>query len=240
MIRVSHIQRFCVHDGPGIRTTVFVQGCPLRCWWCHNPETQAMEAAHASDRDEAALANELLRDERWWRASGGGVTVSGGEPMLQAAGVARLLRLLRAGGVHCAVETAGTAPREAFKQMAAAVDLWLFDVKCVDPAAFREGTGGDVRVCLDNLRWLAEHTTGAVRVRVPVIGGFNSDKIAMEDIRAWLDTLPRAVDVELLPGHDVPKAVDRSRWPVTSPRPTLEQLGLARDVLCRQRKDVAR
>lgn len=201
-LRVSHIQRFSLHDGPGIRTTVFCQGCGLRCWWCHNPQAQPVDAADAIDWPIEVLIDELERDARYWAASGGGVTVSGGEPLMQAEAVGQLLAELGRRGHHRSVDTCGAASLEAVKRVAPGVDLWLWDVKSMDAAALREATGGDRDRVLANLAWVLGETATPVRARVPVIRGFNDTAEALRPITEWLDGQPRGVTIEPLAGHD--------------------------------------
>ncbi len=201
-LRVQRIQRFCLHDGPGIRTTVFAQGCGLRCWWCHNPQTHPPRGAGSRGWPIGALADELERDRRFFDRSGGGVTLCGGEPLLQPDAAAALLAELGRRGVHRTIDTAGHAPRRAVEQAAPHADLWLWDIKHTDADRFFRGTGGDVRRPLDNLRWLLRNYATPVRVRVPVIAGFNDDPEAISGIGDLLASLPRAVEMELLRGHD--------------------------------------
>lgn len=203
--RVFEIREFTLHDGPGIRTTVFFKGCPLRCAWCHNPEGQsfAVETMVRRDgtrvvcgRDWAAedLARELLRNADIMRQSGGGVTFSGGEPLAQAAFLRELIPLLKAGGVRLAIETSGAAPASDYRAIVGAVDFVYQDLKHHDAGAFRRWTGGDLAVVRANLAWL--QSSGVPHVlRVPVIPGVND---APAD-RAALAALAGASPVEYLP-----------------------------------------
>jgi pyruvate formate lyase activating enzyme len=201
-VLVSHVQRFCLEDGPGIRTTAFVQGCPLRCWWCHNPEARPARAEGAVAWSPRELAVYLARDLRFFRASGGGVTLSGGEPLAQAEAVAVLLRALGRAGVHRCVETSGAGDPDAVLRLAPHVDLWLWDVKSIDPVRYAEGTGADVALPLGNLARVLE-TAATVRVRVSLIRGFNDDDGQVERIADWLSARSRRSPVEVLAGHDL-------------------------------------
>ena len=198
---VNRIQRCCFHDGPGIRTTVFLQGCPLRCWWCHNPETQASESPEATEYEISDLVSILERDARYWGRSGGGVTISGGEPLYQAAALEDLLASLGELGCHRAVETSGAVRADDVHRIDQFADLWLWDVKAVTPATFLEGAGGDVNLVLGNLAWLLESTQTDVVVRIPLIPGFNLEESELAQIAGWLAEQARSVEVELLPGH---------------------------------------
>ena len=140
---VFSIEEFAIHDGPGIRTTVFLKGCPLRCTWCHNPEGISPEPQYMDRRDgrtmcgyaicSGELAGKLLRNKAVYAMNRGGVTLTGGEPLLQAAFAAEVLAALQAAGVHTAVETSGYAAPDVFRRVAGHADLVLFDVKHADP-----------------------------------------------------------------------------------------------------------
>lgn len=251
---VFNIMRFSVHDGPGIRTTVFFKGCPLRCWWCHNPEGQRMEpeviefpercircgdcvgacphgALQLSDRvvrdadlcrhdgvcagvcpsggrqlagrrmTVADVVAEVLKDRVFFEESGGGVTLSGGEPLTQAAFAEGLLAALRARRIHTAVETSGFAPPDALVRISEYVDLWLYDVKVMDAERHRRATGVDNDRILRNLELLAREGR-AVIVRVPVVPGVNDDSANFDAMCAFLFPLGlRRVD--LLPYHRI-------------------------------------
>jgi pyruvate formate lyase activating enzyme len=142
---VFDIQRFSIHDGPGIRTTVFLKGCPLSCLWCHNPESQ-----------------ETGKDVTFYEHSGGGMTVSGGEPMLQFEFARDLLAGARAAGLHTCMETCGYAAQERMLALCPLVDLFLYDIKETDDARHREFTGVSNQPILANLAAL-ERRTAALR-----------------------------------------------------------------------------
>ena len=253
---IFNIQRFCIEDGPGIRTTVFFKGCPLRCLWCSNPESQlpgpqvywqsgdcigcgrcVAACPHGAVRQDAdgisivrercsqclacvkacpsgAMAvygkkittrevlDQVVRDTPFYAQSGGGVTLSGGEPLSQPEFAADILAGCRALGLHTAVETAGFAPREALLKVAAGCDLFLYDVKCVTPQLHRRGTGRENKLILENLKVLSG--MGArLWVRIPVIPGFNGSKEEMERIAEWVAPLPGIEKVDLLAYHSM-------------------------------------
>lgn len=227
VLPVNRIQRFCLHDGPGIRTTVFVQGCSLRCWWCQNPDTIPCGGESTRQMTIASLVETCRRDARYWRQSGGGVTVSGGECLLQGKPLAAFLRRLGEEGCHRAVETSGTAPRRRWAAAAPQVDLWLWDLKAVSADRFREHTGGDVRVGLDNLRWVLAETPAEVVLRVPLINGFNADEVELRRMARWVGQSPRPVTVEILPGHEVGCAMAEGR---PSPRVAEGEVHRATDI----------
>ena len=181
--RIFEIREFTLHDGPGVRTTVFFKGCPLRCAWCHNPEGQSFEIetmtrAHGEKvvcgRDWAvdALAEELLRNADIMVQSGGGVTFSGGEPLAQAKFLLELIPLLKEKGVHLAIETSGHSPAETYRSVVSQVDFVYQDVKLLDSDAFRRWTGGELDVVLENIAWLRGSGVPFV-FRVPCIPAVN-------------------------------------------------------------------
>lgn len=196
VVRISSIQRFSLHDGPGIRTTVFLQGCPLRCPWCANPETQ--EAFGGTLMPVADVMAAVLRDADYYRNSGGGVTFSGGEPFLQPEALEALLTASKAAGLHTAVETCGEVPLAGLMQAKPLTDLFLYDIKHVDPEAFRRVCRGDLKRILENLKAVAEE--GNVIARIPCIPGFNLDE---KTLRAIFDIATGAGirEAHLLPYH---------------------------------------
>ncbi len=202
-MRVHSIQRFCLHDGPGIRTTVFLQGCSLRCWWCHNPKAQAKSCPSTNVWHVDQLLETVERDAPYWRSSDGGITLSGGEPLLQAKAAETFFAEMKRRGHHCTIETAGAAPLSHVQRLAPWVDLWLWDVKSADADVFHRGTEGDVWQVLDNLAWLLNQTEAVVRIRVPLIARFNDDERAQALIADWLVSQRRVAPVEILPGHDI-------------------------------------
>lgn len=167
--RVFDVQRCSVHDGPGLRTTVFLAGCPLRCAWCHNPEAFAGGTARAWTPDDVLA--EVLKDVAFYAVSGGGLTVSGGEPLLQPAFVRELLTRAKARGLHTCVQTSGAVATEALDAVRPWVDLFQVDVKHLDAAAHAALTGQDNARVLASLRHLV--SAGAnVEVRLPLVPGF--------------------------------------------------------------------
>ena len=260
---VLDVRRFSIHDGPGIRTTVFLKGCGLDCWWCHNPESQARGpeavvrgsrcircgacvdacghgAIRWSDADGPVTARErcaacgecaavcwaearelagrtmavmdvlaeVLQDVPFYEESGGGVTLSGGEPLLQAGFAADLLRGCKRHGLHTALDTCGHAPWETFERVRRDVDLFLYDVKLMDDERHRRFTGVSNALILRNLRALAE-AGHRVRFRLPVIPGVNDDAGNLRAVAALAASLPRVDGVDLLPYH--PIGVDKYR-----------------------------
>jgi len=239
LARIFNIQRFSTEDGPGIRTTVFFKGCPLRCAWCHNPEgilprpqllwyaarcigardclTACPEKAltltpggmridrdrctACGDCEEAcpaaalevvgkpwtleALVAEVKKDEPFFRNSGGGVTLGGGEPMMQAAFVAAFLRRCKAEGLSTALDTSGIAPWEKYEAVLPHVDLLLLDLKQMDPARHQEATGVPLAPILENARRLGRASV-PIWVRTPVIPGYTDGRDNVEQVARFI------------------------------------------------------
>jgi glycyl-radical enzyme activating protein len=252
--RIFDIQRFSIHDGPGIRTTVFLKGCPLHCLWCHNPEgipttdqlsflpdkcigcgycfRACPNVAHTSDGEEHILNRELcqvcgkcaeeccakaleivgrdisvtevlaevLRDRPFYETSGGGMTLSGGEPMLQIDFSEALLKAAKEEGLHCALETCGQTEWSRYERVLSHVDLFLFDIKETDPVRHKEYTGADNALILANIKKL--HDSGAAMImRLPTIPGLNDRPEHFQTVAKLVKTLPNLQGVEVMPYH---------------------------------------
>jgi len=202
---VFSIEEFAVNDGPGIRTTVFLKGCPLRCAWCHNPEgwKREIEPIVKKGRTETCgyrisaeeLAKRLRRDAELFRDSGGGITFTGGEPLMQADFLCEVMD--RLDGIHKAVETSGYAPEKAFREVLRRADLLLYDLKLADPVRHREYTGADNAPILRNLQILKASGKPFV-IRVPLVPGVNDTRENMEATLALIQGAPALERVELL------------------------------------------
>jgi pyruvate formate lyase activating enzyme len=203
---VFDIREFTLHDGPGIRTTVFLKGCGLACTWCHNPEglstaPQVMRSP-VGERivgrwyEAEDLAALLRRQADVLAADGGGVSFSGGEPLLQAAFVADVIEGLD--GLHVVLDTSGHAPPEAFARVVERVDLVYLDLKLIDPFEHRRWTGQDNRLVLGNLALLGALGRPFV-ARVPLIPGVTDTPENLAAMARTLAGAPTLERVELLP-----------------------------------------
>ena len=203
---IFSIEEFAINDGPGIRTTVFMKGCPLRCEWCHNPEglSPSPQMMHKKDKtvmcgtviEAGELANKLLRNEQIFRLNQGGVTFTGGEPLLQADFLCEVLGLIRP-RIHCAMETSGYASQKVFRKVLEQLDFVLFDCKHTDDAMHVRHTGVSNRPILRNLQLLKEAGTDFV-LRVPLVPGVNDTRENMLALRDLVSDARHMKRVELL------------------------------------------
>ena len=322
---IFDIKKYSINDGPGIRTTVFLSGCPLSCWWCHNPESQSRTpellyrsnrclacgacvevcpegaislACHceegarsvptkqsqtmqeiASGKDQDRPRNDIITDREkctgcqtcvsvcyssarqssgyettvnevmaqvkreipFYDESGGGVTFSGGEPLMQPTFLSKLLKACRQEEIHTTVDTSGFANWNIFEQIRGNVDLFLFDLKHMDSVRHREVTGVPNEVILDNLKKLAERGH-KILARIPLIPGINDDEENLHASGKFLASLPSLQGVELMGYHDIAQAkYEALGWeyklPNTHP-PTEEAMSHAAKVLTSYRLQV--
>ena len=254
---VFNIQRYCIHDGPGIRTTVFLKGCSMKCFWCHNPESfislpqllvypdkcigcgkcfkLCPAGAHRVTSDKGRdfardlctvcgvcadacyaealvlrgfsasvdhVITEVLKDRSFYDTSGGGVTFSGGEPLLQRVFIEELLKISKAHNLHTVVETAGNVPADTVTAVMQYVDLWLYDIKILDEEKHIRATGKSNRQILENLTMLVNSGEDII-VRIPVITGFNDDAVELEKIAVFISGLKNVKSIELLPFNNL-------------------------------------
>jgi pyruvate formate lyase activating enzyme len=197
-------------DGPGIRTTVFFKGCNLNCLWCHNPESISFAPQNAIEvigthYPPEKLAKILLKDKAYF-GNGGGVTLGGGEPLLNIAYLKELLPLLKAEGINIAVDTAGLFNYSAFEEIADMVDLVLFDLKIMDNAAHIKFTEADNAVILANAQKLGSKTAPKVWVRTPIIPNATDSLENIGAIAAFIkQNMPCIERWELVPFNNLCK-----------------------------------
>ena len=199
---VFNIERFAIHDGEGIRTAVFLRGCPLRCPWCANPESQFIETQPIKWEQPWMTCEEIFevvqRDRDYYRATRGGLTLSGGEALLHAEALLPLMRMCREAGIGVDAETCGQVPAGNILTMLPYVDCFLFDLKTMDAEKLRAVARGDLPLILENFRRIAAVSPDQLAARVPVIPGFNHTEKDIRDIFrfvkvqgvAWVDLLP--------------------------------------------------
>lgn len=248
---IFNIQRYSIHDGPGIRTTVFFKGCPLRCFWCQNPESQSNEAevflirsncrlcgrcvavcptgASSLLEDSATIdrgkcigcgrcveacpgearklvgayvtndevMREVMRDAKFYENSGGGVTLSGGDPIAQPEFALSILRSSKEAGLHTVLDTCGHVAWSTMKRLLDYTDLVFFDIKTIDAKRHRAATGRSNRLILENAKRIAGYRP--MRVRVPIIPNFNNSPEDVRTIARFVREELGAIEMDLLP-----------------------------------------
>ncbi len=207
--RIFDIQRFSVHDGPGVRTIVFLKGCFLRCKWCCNPESQNYDIEEmitdgrkktvGRDVTVGEILPEILKDRVYYRRSGGGLTLSGGETLMQIDFAEALLRAAKENGLNTAVESTGFARFENIERILPYLDYYLMDIKHTDSEKHKKFTSQSNELILKNAPKIAERVN--LTVRVPVIPGFNDTEREIGDIAAFAKTLHGVREIHLLPYH---------------------------------------
>lgn len=221
---IFDIKRFSVNDGPGIRTTVFLKGCPLRCLWCHNPESWSCGIQQSNktitldghefaenqqigfDTSVADVLKELEKERIIMEESGGGVTFSGGEPLMQPAFLLAMLKASRLSGFHTAVDTSGMADRTVLEQIVPYTNLFLYDLKLMDDTLHEKYTGVSNRQMLDNLKWLA-HQKVQIHIRIPLINGITATDENLTEMAVYLEHIKEKVSrIDLLPFHHIGKS----------------------------------
>ncbi|NYB75676.1 glycyl-radical enzyme activating protein [Sedimentibacter hydroxybenzoicus DSM 7310] len=256
-VAIFNIQKFSIHDGPGIRTTVFLKGCPLKCLWCHNPESQEYEKQILYDAEKCVLCGtcvkvcpknaikiegnilttdmdkcdfcglceiyciqearqvvgkhysveevlkEVLKDRIFYEKSGGGVTVSGGEPLMFIDFVEELFKKLKEENIHTAVDTSGAVNFESLERIAEYTDLFLYDIKLMDDEIHKKYIKASNKTILDNLKKLSKIHNN-INIRLPIIEGVNADTDHIERIIDFIKDL-NIKKVNLLPYHDIAK-----------------------------------
>jgi pyruvate formate lyase activating enzyme len=218
---IFDISRFAIHDGPGIRTTVFFKGCPLRCWWCHNPEShkvlpEKFEGCNkrrgynrqlAENNDDIGtevsieyLINEIKKDSIFYEESGGGVTFSGGEPLMQPKFLKSILAECKSNDLHTAVDTSGYLPWKSFKKIIDYTDMFLYDLKIMDSSLHEKYTGVPNDIILENLSKLDKSDKYYI-VRIPIIPGINDTSKNIKSTIDFISSLQNVSGINLLPYH---------------------------------------
>ncbi len=218
---IFDIQGYSVYDGPGIRTCVFFKGCPLRCQWCHNPESHLMkpQAAWLADKGVTEeigeeitpqeIVERVIKDKPFFEISGGGVTLTGGEATMQPAFLLAVLQAFRQEGVHTALETCGHFNPALLETLPDVTDLFLFDIKHAGASIHRAFTGVSNKKILSNFSELLRRAgCGRVTPRIPVIPGFNAHIAAMDGIISLLQEKGYQGPVHLMPYN----ALAKSKW----------------------------
>lgn len=252
---IFNIQKFSVHDGPGIRTTVFLKGCPLKCLWCHNPESQNINNEVLYDSKKCVLCgtcqkicptnaikiendklttdiskcnhcgkcniycingarevvgknynvdevvSEVMKDKVFYKQSNGGVTISGGEPLIQIDFVEELLKRLKEEKIHTAVDTCGAVNFDVLERAAKYTDLFLYDLKLMDDEKHKEYVGVSNKIVIENLKKLSSIHSN-INLRMPIIQGINDDISHIEKTLELIKNL-NIKKINLLPYHNI-------------------------------------
>jgi len=218
---IFDIKRFALHDGPGIRTTVFFKGCPLSCQWCHNPESRSSNVqqiesgrylgdkmlpsamVYGRELSVEAIMETIRRDEHYYSHSGGGVTLSGGEPFQQAEALLDLAIAVKEHDFHLAVDTCGYANPSKIEKLLPYVSLFLFDLKAMDPSLHKEYTGVDNSLIQQNARMIASSGV-PMYIRIPVIPGVNDSENEIRSFDRFIAEIEHGVErIDLLPYHRI-------------------------------------
>lgn len=209
--RIFDIQRYSIHDGIGIRTIVFLKGCALACRWCCNPESQSYEIqtmeingrqkVYGKDVTVREAIETVRRDMPYYDRSNGGLTLSGGESLLQPDFARGLLRAAKELGVNTALESMGFAKYEVIESILPYLDTYLMDIKHMDPEKHKAWTGKENTLMVENAMKIAQSKMCELIIRVPVIPGFNDTAEEILAIAKYADSLPGVEQIHLLPYH---------------------------------------
>ena len=217
---IFDIKHFAVHDGPGIRQTVFFKGCPLNCWWCHNPESQDINSekfVRVTKLDEKEFKKEVTvgykitteelfkiisGDQVFFEESGGGVTFSGGEPLMQTDFLYKIAKLCKQNNIHTCIDTTGFASEKVIKKITEVTDLFLYDIKLIDNELHKKYTGVPIGKILNNLKWLDQNNKKVI-LRFPVIPGVTNTERNISEIKSFTKSLKNINQIDLLPYHNI-------------------------------------
>ncbi len=238
---VFDIQPYSIHDGPGIRTTVFMKGCPLHCVWCQNPESQSARPEEIRDTDGTTrvvgrkmtageVFDEIKKDAIFYRRSGGGITLSGGEPLAQPRFAEAILTLCRDAGFHTALDTTGYGKWSSIHRVFEFCNLVLFDLKHFDSEKHRTLTGVGNAQILDNLRQIRDLDLD-LWIRIPVVPGMNDNDEHLESVTTFLTRELSNAHVFLLPYHQLGEGKYEAlgRTALRIDPPTNERMATIRD-----------
>lgn len=215
---IFDIKHFAVHDGPGIRTTVFFKGCPLSCWWCHNPESINSEPEKiiavitsftgigkkcgkdivGREVTVTEIMQEIMKDVIFYDESGGGVTLSGGEALIQPDFLLSLLMKCKENNIHTCLDTSGYAPKQTFSKILNYVDLFLYDLKLINDDAHKKFTGVSNESIIQNLNYLCESNKQII-IRIPIIPNITDTDVNISQIAEHIANLDYIQRVDILP-----------------------------------------
>lgn len=199
---VFNIKRFALHDGPGIRTTVFLKGCPQACWWCHNPEglNPGLSNGIGERKTAAQVMEEIEKEVIFYDESGGGATFSGGEPLMQPEFLAALMDECRKKQIHVALDTTGCVSPGRFNSLVDKADLFLYDLKIMDDQQHIKYTGTSNRYALENLKTLSQKEKNVI-IRFPMIPGITDNDENVTAIAVFISGLRGIHHLHVLPFH---------------------------------------
>jgi len=220
---IFDIKHYAIHDGPGIRQTIFFKGCPLNCWWCHNPESQSSEIeffykeqkldgkqyktktniGYRISEDE--LFNTILKDKVFFDESNGGVTFSGGEPLQQHQFLLSIAKKCKENSIHTSLDTAGFSPKNMIESISPFIDLFLYDLKLLDDDLHKKHTGVSVKNIINNLLYLDKQNLPTI-IRFPLIPGITDTNKNLIQISEFMKKLNNIHKVDILPYHNISKS----------------------------------
>jgi pyruvate formate lyase activating enzyme len=220
---IFDIKHYALHDGPGIRQTVFFKGCPLSCWWCHNPESQWPEPElHTKSKtlegrvfekeeqigyfiDSSELFRIIESDTLFYDESAGGVTFSGGEPIMQPDFLRETARRCKQAEIHTCLDTCGYADQQDLLRVMPFIDMVLFDIKIGDETLHRKYTGVSHQTILENLRML-DHSGTPTRLRFPIVPGITDTNGNLKKLQHLLSPLKNITSVDVLSYHNISRS----------------------------------
>ncbi len=220
---IFDVKHFAIHDGPGIRQTIFFKGCPLNCWWCHNPESQnpkpekytridkldgkeykkEVTAGYQISVDD--LFTVISEDKIFYKESDGGVTFSGGEPLFQNKFLYQILQKCKNNNIHTTVDTSGFSSQKVIAKIATVTNLFLYDLKIIDNSLHKKYTGVSVHQILENIQFL-DSINANIIIRFPVIPGITNTRKNISDIKNFIKTLKNIRQIDILPYHNISRS----------------------------------